>query len=232
MRWFEALGVRNSHALVADNVGIQEYLFNAYGVQSRYIPYGVEVVDDLDITLLDSVQATPRQYFLLIARLEPENNIELILDGFVLSGDARKFIVVGNCDRAYGARVKRKYACHSNILFIGSLYHKPTLDSLRNYAELYFHGHSVGGTNPSLLEAMGSGALIAAHDNEFNHAVLGGNGVYFGNRENVCRLIQSCSELDRETFRLNNFIKIQEEYLWSSVVDKYESLFFELKSEN
>jgi len=109
---------------------------------------------------------------MLIARMEPENNIEVILDGFVKSGATHDFLVIGKTSNKFGTYLKKKFSSYEHIRFMGGLYDLPKLNDLRKYCKIYFHGHGVGGTNPSLLEAMASESLICAHDNEFNKSVL------------------------------------------------------------
>ena len=92
-----------------------------------------------------------QMYFLLIARLEPENNIEMVLDGFLNSNSSLSFLVVGNTQTNYGHFLVERYT-DSRIVFLGSIFDKSHLESLRRFSKGYFHGHSVGGTNPALLE--------------------------------------------------------------------------------
>jgi len=127
---------------------------------------------------------------MIIARLEPENNIETILDGVVLSKDTTPMLVIGNHNTKFGNYLKEKFKASAHIRFMGAIYNLEHLDNLRYFSNLYFHGHSVGGTNPSLLEAMASKALIIAHKNEFNAAILKENAYYFSNAEEVKKLAQ------------------------------------------
>lgn len=119
---------------------------------------------------------------MLIARLEPENSIETILDGVVLANLQRPFLVVGKHNTTYGAFLKQKYALQAQIQFVGGIYDIEVLNNLRYYSNLYFHGHTVGGTNPSLLEAMASNSLICANDNPFNRYILEDDAIYFNKR--------------------------------------------------
>ena len=105
-----------------------------------------------------------------IARLEPENNLEVIFDGYISSNIKAPYYVIGNYTSAYGKFLKEKYS-NKGIIFLGGIFNKIHLDNLRYYSKLYIHGHSVGGTNPSLLEAMAAKTLILAHNNQFNKSV-------------------------------------------------------------
>jgi glycosyltransferase involved in cell wall biosynthesis len=102
-----------------------------------------------------------------MARMEPENNIETILEGFSASGSAKKFIVIGNTHNKFGKYLLHRFRKDNRIQFIGAIYNNAQkIHTLRAFSYIYFHGHSVGGTNPSLLEAMASGSLIVAHNNQ------------------------------------------------------------------
>src|SRR5205823_2195678 len=109
--------------------------------------------------------------YLIIARMEPENNIEMILKGFIKSKSKEKIIVIGNVTKRFGKKMLA-YESDPRVKFIGGLYNKNHLDSMRHFSKGYFHGHSVGGTNPSLLEAMACQCFIIAHNNPFNKSVL------------------------------------------------------------
>ena len=160
-KWFEKLATKNSNYLISDNKGIQDYIKKKYNKESVMIPYGADKVNPKKQYLVE-YNVTIQDYFLLIARLEPENNIEMILDGYLSSESTTSFLVVGNTETSYGKYLKDKYI-EADIVFLGGIFNKEHLDSLRKFAKVYFHGHSVGGTNPALLEAMG--AVTEEEDN-------------------------------------------------------------------
>ena len=226
----EKIAVRKSDYLVSDNPAIQEYYKEVFNAESFCIAYGADIVEHFDEELLASYNVTANNYFLLIARLEPENNIEMILDGYVLSADVRSFLVIGNTDTKYGRFLQTKYR-NTNIHFLGAVYKKEILDSLRYYCTLYFHGHSVGGTNPSLLEAMASQALIASHDNKFNKSVLNNNTLYFVKDKDVASIIRNVNSLGDDKRKIlieNNKAQIINNYSWKSIIFQYDSLFREV----
>ncbi|PXV61966.1 glycosyltransferase involved in cell wall biosynthesis [Dysgonomonas alginatilytica] len=229
----EKIAVRKSDYLVSDNSAIQQYYKKEFGVDSFCIAYGADIVEYFNEEILRTYDVVIREYFLLIARLEPENNIEMILDGYALSKDARPFLVIGNAETKYGRLLQQKYGGR-NIRFLGGIYDKNVLDSLRHYSTLYFHGHSVGGTNPSLLEAMASQSLIVAHGNPFNRAVLGQNAFYFNNSSEISSIICECQQTNEHKRLLlisDNKAKIEDEYSWNSIVHQYENLFYEALKE-
>lgn len=229
-RLFEALAVRRSHALVADNVGIQSYLHETYGADSTYIPYGAELVDEAPEAPLAGYQVDPGKYFLAIARLEPENNLEMLIEGYRLAKPAVPLLIIGNHHTPYGRLLQESCKDLEGVRFLGGIYQKPILDALRHHARIYFHGHTVGGTNPSLLEAMGCGATIAAHDNPFNRSVVQENAFFFHSPEEVGILMGTNPELRKAAFLEGNAALIRGTFSWTQVVDQYEGLFRTVKT--
>jgi glycosyltransferase involved in cell wall biosynthesis len=226
----EKIAVNESPHLISDNEGIKEYLLKNFNKNSHFIPYGADPVHSFNQDYLADYSIKPLNYFMLVARLEPENNIETILKGHKISQVKDTVLVVGNHTTKYGSYLKSKYE-NELVRFVGGIYEKTKLDSLRYYAKAYFHGHSVGGTNPSLLEAMACQSFIWAHQNAFNKSVLGDAALYFTNDEEVSKLMQKASALREdhfENFRKSNFSKISEVYNWEVVVRQHEDLFNKL----
>ena len=158
---------------------------------------------------------------MLIARLEPENNIETILDGVTKSNEDYPFLVVGKHETKFGKYLKNKFKNDKRIIFLGGIYDINHLNNLRYYSNLYFHGHSVGGTNPSLLEAMASNSLIIAHDNAFNSSILGEDAFYFSN----CDDVMDSLSLMKKNYNAKidaNLDKIEKKYCWPIINKEYE----------
>jgi len=223
--WAEKLGIKYSDYLVSDSMGIQEYIQLKYNQISTYIPYGADVVEAFSLETLSEYDVKPYQFSMLIARLEPENSIEVILDGVRLSSTQDLFLVVGKHETAYGRKMKKKYSNDDRIRFLGGIYDIDKLNDLRYYAKIYFHGHTVGGTNPSLLEAMGSKALICANNNVFNKSILGKDALYFSSSDDISEMLNIKDYPQRGDFIYFNTEKIIELYGWSTIVSQYESLF-------
>ncbi len=221
----EKLGVKYSDSLISDSIGIKTYLKSKYNVDSTYIPYGSDVVEKFSEKSLIKYNLKPYNYNMLIARLEPENSIETILDGVILVESNEPFIVIGNHNTKYGEYLKNKYFNSDKIKFIGGIYDIKILNDLRYYSKLYFHGHTVGGTNPSLLEAMGSGAYICANDNLFNRSILEEDACYFSSSNDVKKEILNYSDQKRCSIIQNNYRKVKELYNWELIVNQYEQLF-------
>lgn len=227
----EKLAVRKSDALVADSAAIQQYIRDKYKVASSFIAYGADVFLNQDSTFLTDFQTSPYQFDLLIARMEPENNIEVILDGVLKSKSTRPFFVVGNPENKFGLYLKDKFNSEKRIIFTGPIYDTKIIDNLRYYANLYFHGHSVGGTNPSLLEAMGCYSLICANENVFNRSVLGNDAFYFSNAKEVADRLDASDTRDKGAdFIAANVTKIKEQYTWSRIIEQYETLMLSITS--
>lgn len=225
----EILAIKKSHYLISDNVGIQLYYKKEYGVDSFFIAYGADLVSEYDVSYLEKYELKPQEYFLLIARLEPENNIELILDSYKISNLKHPFLVVGNCTTKYGQFLQKKYI-GTNVRFVGAVYNMSLLNTLRKYALGYFHGHSVGGTNPSLLEAMASQAFIIAHNNEFNKSVLQHNALYFSDTVELSAIMNALltySSIERNKMIKSNCDLIRTNYSWMHIAKEYETVFIE-----
>jgi len=221
IQWAEILAVKKSDFMISDSIGIQNYINAKYNKKTVYIPYGSYVIENYDANTCLEYNLEKYNYDMLIARLEPENSIEIILDGVANSKARRKFLVIGNYKTKYGKYLKNKFKSHLNIIFIGGIYNQSKLNDLRKFSNLYFHGHTVGGTNPSLLEAMGSQSLICANNNEFNSAILGQDAFYFKNKEDVANIL-NINKKNYEVFIENNIRKIKNIYEWDNIIDQYE----------
>lgn len=228
LKYAEKLAVKYSHYYVADSRVIKSYLADKYNISSEYIPYGADVYSDQEREQYEFNEAMKEDYFLLMARMEPENNIETILDGFNRSNSNRKFKVLGDTGNRFGKYITNKFNNDERIEFKGAIFDTPKVRSLQNNSYLYFHGHSVGGTNPSLLEAMASEALIAAHNNPFNKSVLSTDAFYFSNASEVQELVETVQRQDPEkSMVMNNLHKIQDQFNWERVIDQYEEFIVE-----
>lgn len=225
LKYAEKLAVKYSNHLVADSAAVKTYLDKKYHVCSSYIPYGAEIIALEDAVILDRYGLKKTEYYMLMARMEPENNIDMILEGFTRSATVNKIIVTGNTSNSFGKKMLLKYRNDNRICFTGGIFNKEKVSTLRKYCRLYFHGHSVGGTNPSLLEAMADSTIIAAHENEFNRAVLQQDAFYFQSAADVLQLVDTMDYLQGSlAMTANNLKKIQETFNWPAVIDAYETI--------
>lgn len=227
LRKAEKWAIKGSDVLVSDSQEIQSYLLEKHGVKSRFIPYGAEQATDFHRSTLKDYELTD-SYDLLVARMEPENHIEGILKAY--HGRKEALVLVGKTENSFARKMMAKYNS-SNIRWLGGVYDKVKLNNLRHFARIHFHGHSVGGTNPSLLEAMACGSLICAHNNPFNREVLAEHSLYFERAEDITAILDRDDfESKREQFVAANMRSIEETYNWESVNRAYLELMTELVS--
>lgn len=223
--WFEKIAVYKSHALIADNEGIKDYLLKNYKARSEFIPYGAYIPEVFDETVLQNLNLKRGEFDVLIARMEPENSIEMILKVYKQNSNF-KIAVVGDIDNAYGKMIYAEFTNTSNIIFLHWIGDKNTLNALRHYSRIYIHGHRVGGTNPSLLEAMAAQSYIVAHDNTFNKSVLKQNAFYFSNEPELeAQINKQLPDGEKKKFAEENLKQLRLKYNWADCTDKHLDFF-------
>ena len=222
LRYAEKLAIRSCRYHVADSPVIKKYLDAAYGINCKYIAYGADPHPASHERFLESGGLRKGKYFLLMARMEPENNIEMILDGFHHTHPETTFAVIGNMQVKYGKHLLNKYKNDKRIIFLGGIFNEGKVQSLVSNCKLYFHGHSVGGTNPSLLGAMAARVPIAAHLNPFTQTILKQNAVYFSNSTDGRRIIIEENYSDKTKIH-NNYSAIVHQYNWEMIIEQYEN---------
>ncbi|MCB1978093.1 MAG: DUF1972 domain-containing protein [Burkholderiaceae bacterium] len=184
LRLSERLAIRHAHQVVSDNQGIADIVSSTYGRSSTVIPYGNDHVLQLEPAQVQSLlqhrfDLEPGSYLLTVARIEPENQIAEMMEAALAAGSER-YVVVGNFSTTdLGRQLLERYCNEPRIQCIDSLFEPQALAALRAGCRLYLHGHSVGGTNPSLIEMLPYGRPILAFDCVFNRQSLGGEGGYF-----------------------------------------------------
>lgn len=230
LNWEEKMAVKYSHYLIADNMGIHDYYKEKYGKESKFLAYGADIHEDFKAEYLEEYGLKPEEYYILIARLEPENNIVMAIEGYLQSKEngRRPLIIVGKTNTPHGKELIKRYGNEKNVRFVGGIYDFKKLDSVRHYSRAYFHGHSVGGTNPSLLEAMAAGCFIFAHDNIFNKTVLKDNALYYPTAAKVTEFLDNIDAIvDRHKaeYTTKNIDEIRNEYSWEHLVDEHEKYF-------
>lgn len=228
--WEERMAVKHSHYLIADNMGIHDYYKEKYGKESKFLAYGADVHEDYDADVLKEYGLEAGGYFIVVARLEPENNLFMAIEGYLVSNQygKRPLVVVGKTNTPYGKYLMERYGRDRNIRFVGGIYDFRKLNSIRHYSYAYFHGHSVGGTNPSLLEAMASRCFILAHDNIFNRAVLGENALYYGSTDAATEMLDGIDQAvsaHKKEYTERNLEVIRRDYSWEKLVDEHEEYF-------
>ena len=228
----EKWAVVHSDFLIADSKGIQTYLQEKFNKQSAFIAYGAKLIETPSEDYLNNKGLKKFDYNLVLARMEPENNIEPVIKGHLLANTDKPLIIIGSYSNKFGDYLYKKYA-GEKVQFWGAVYDLDVLNCLRYYAYLYFHGHSVGGTNPSLLEAMASYSLIAANDNVFNRTILENDAFYFSDENEVDALLRK--NITREVhdqMLKNNAEKIANFYSWDHIADELEKFFINALAES
>ncbi|MCL3861287.1 DUF1972 domain-containing protein [Actinotalea sp. K2] len=223
-RTAESLAVRWSDALIADAQGISDYYDAEFGVPSELISYGAPIIARRSQRLVE-LGLEPDQYHLVVARLEPENHVDVVVRGYRDSRATLPLVVVGSAPYADAYISRVRSLADDRVRFLGAVWDQEVLDHLYANARTYLHGHSVGGTNPSLLRAIGAGTATVAFDVSFNREVLGEHGWYFSGAQDVARLVEQ-AEADGAGCRARGDALRERalDYDWDSVSDGYEAL--------
>lgn len=221
----EKMAVRYADVVIADNKGIQDYVTETYNKPSALIAYGGDHVlrdisEEKQQKILGEYGLKPDDYAFTVCRIEPENNCHLILEAFAQSG--KKILFVGNFNHSeYAKALKAKYENYPNILIHNAIYDLDVLYALRSNCKWYIHGHSAGGTNPSLVEAMHFGRNILAFDVIYNRETTQNKAYFWKNIEELKVLIEdgslSCGKVMKEV--------AQKEYIWKRIAEQYEALY-------
>ena len=240
----ERLMVKHADLLVCDSRGIESYIqkdYAMYSPQTTFIAYGATVentsLKDDATKLVDwhkKHNVNPFQYYLIVGRFVPENNYELMIKEFMASNSKKDLVIISNVEQNsfYQELLSRtSFDKDSRIKFVGTVYDQELLQKIREQAYGYFHGHEVGGTNPSLLEALASTKLNLLLDVVFNKEVGLDGAAYFnkekGNLANLVNEADLYSKEQIETLSLKAKKRIIEEYSWEKIINDYESLFLQ-----
>jgi glycosyltransferase involved in cell wall biosynthesis len=230
LRWNEgrALAVATRVVFDADAVRADVLARRPARADVSVIEYGARPPQTFDPGVLEELVLRPREYYLVVCRIEPENHVLEIVTAFARLATDRTLLVVGNVDGAgeYG-RACRQAAGRARVRFLGALFDGTTLDTLRTGSRAVLHGHSVGGTNPSLLEALAAGAPVIAHDNPFNREVLGAEATCFHDTESLIEALRVVEARDAEEHgRLGDEARarVTTYYQWERIVAAYATL--------
>lgn len=230
--WFiamERIAMSTASKIVADAQSILTHLEGRYKnlPDSSVIAYGAPALsDEPNEKLLAEWNLQKEKYFIVVGRLEPENHILEIVEGFKKSKTKMRLVVLGN-HQVENSYVRKLLSVKDDrIDLIGTVFDSEKLEALRYFSIAYFHGHSVGGTNPSLLEALGCRNAVIAHDNVFNREVARDAAIYFENNEDIPDLIQEIeSNAERRAMMgVRGLNIISSFYTWDIIVDKYVAL--------
>lgn len=228
LHWAEAMATRTPDRIIADAHAIKANLELRYRrlPPCDAIPYGCEIISNACAEELKCFGLDPGTYYLVVCRFEPENHVREIAEGFLGSSTNARLVLVGDhTEKSIYARSLVSYQS-DRILFTGPIYDAPKIQALRFYCRAYLHGHSVGGTNPSLLEAMGCGNVVIAHDNPFNREVLGDSALFFSTSKMVRAGVESVDSGKSElsAMRCGAMNRARQFYSWEGVTDQYCNL--------
>lgn len=231
--WFwlnERIGCHVGSHLIADHPKIKEHL--ATRVKEKkitMIPYGADEDIDSDIAELKNFNIESESYSVLIARPEPENSVYEIVKAFSKKKRDHKLLVLGKYTDKNPYHCKVKAVASEEVNFVGAIYNSLIVNTLRKYARFYLHGHQVGGTNPSLVEALGAGNAVIAHDNMFNRWVAGNESLYFKNVEHLDHIFNVYLKNDKKIAFMREASKTYflENFTWPKVLNDYDLLLTE-----
>lgn len=225
LRFSERVAVHFADTVIVDNKGIQDYVTETYHKPSELIAYGgdqvlMDVPESRQRELLNRFELDKGEYAVTVCRIEPENNVDMILDAFVETG--MKIVVVGNFQgHSYSQELWSHYKNHRSIIMLNSIYNEELLYILRHNAAFYVHGHSAGGTNPALVEAMFFGHPILAYDVVYNRETTQNKADYFSTKEELMALMEHADFSDGTSLKELAY----ERYQWKNIAEHYEKLY-------
>ena len=232
-RWAERLAVRRADVVIADAQAIADHAQREYGRACTVIAYGAEVIDPGSERLAE-VDLIRRDYHLIVARMEPENHVLDAVHAYRVSEETRPLVVVGGAPYSqwYIDKVRAAAADDSRVRFLGGVYDQDLLNELYAHSRTYIHGHSVGGTNPSLLRAMGAGSAVMAFNCEFNREVTANRAFFWSDAKDLTALFDEIAEGEIDE-QLREFgeagrQRVAEVYRWDAVAGAYEDMLTSL----
>ncbi|HEX4032135.1 MAG TPA: DUF1972 domain-containing protein [Terracidiphilus sp.] len=227
--WFNELaGAKAATHLVADHPEIGQHLQRHTSSRKiTVIPYGAHRVTSASMDAIRQFGLEPKCYYLVIARPEPENSVLEIVKAFSARIRESTLVVLGAYDGDHNEYHRQvKSAANSNVVFLGPIYERNIVESLRFHAKAYLHGHTVGGTNPSLVESLAVGNAIVAHDNQFNAWVAGESGRYFRGADDLRDILDSLESEPNQLFAMEAGSRKRhyQMFMQDNVLQAYERL--------
>lgn len=225
LKFSERLAVKYSNCIVTDNKAIHDYVKKEYGKESVLIAYGADHVRFLRLSEKIRLKYNlPTKYAFKVCRIEPENNIHIILEAF--SKLSMDLVMVGNWSKSqYGIDIREKYSTYPNIRLLDPIYDQDQLNQIRSNCSLYIHGHSAGGTNPSLVEAMYLSLPILAFDVAYNRYTTNNSALYFKDSDDLIFEISSLKESKMKAIGTIMKSNAEINYTWSIISQKYLDCF-------
>ena len=228
--WFwvnEKAGCWLANHLVADHPEIARHLArNVSGSKITTIAYGADALVGLMDAPVRALGLLPGCYLTLVARPEPENSVLEVVQAFSRRQRGHTLAVLGNYSESNPYHRAVRAAASGEVRFLGAIYDKPVLQALRVHCSAYVHGHRVGGTNPSLVEALGAGNAVLAHDNRFNRWVAGDAARYFDGVDS-CAAALDALLVDKSVLRALRMAarqRFEQAFTWPMILQQYETL--------
>lgn len=227
LRFSEYIAVRFSHEVIADNGGIAKHVADSYGRKCHVIAYGGDHAVKVS-PVVYSGKALPEKYALALCRIEPENNVSMVLHAFSLRSEL-PLVFVGNWNNSdFGRALKKQYGSFAHIHLLDPIYDLAVLHTIRSGAEFYIHGHSAGGTNPSLVEMMHFGKAVLAFDCIFNRFSTHDKSLYFKESHQLVDIIKNLTSDRIQDLGAEMALIAKEHYTWDKIGQSYFELIYGL----
>ncbi len=232
--WFflnELAGANLSTVLIADHPEMERHLrARTLGADIHMIAYGADSVVDADTAPLQSLGLTPGNYLIKVARVAPENSFLPIIRAFSRRRRGVKLLLLGRFEEGDAYAEACRAAASDEVVFAGAIFDPRVVQSLRFHARAYLHGHTVGGTNPSLCEALGAGNPVIAHDNRFNRWTAGAGQLYFDDEVQCDAAIERIVSDDRLAADAGAAARARhaESFTWPIILRSYETMLTQL----
>ncbi len=217
--------VRNSKVVIADNKGIQDYIIREYNINTPLIAYGGDQAQkrSIDENRLHAYPFLKSDFAFCVTRIQPDNNIVMILEA--MKEVEMPMVMVGNWKSSeFGVKTQKKYGCYPNLYLLDAIYDRNILDELRSNCKIYIHGHSAGGTNPSLVEAMYLGLPILAFSSGYNEYTTHNKAIYFKNSNDLTQKVRNLDSLDLDKIGIKMKEIAKNDYIWSKIAQQYKDI--------
>lgn len=220
------LAAKYSDFCIADNVCMAERLYQYYKVKAETIEYGADhIISSTYGQHLERYGLDKKEYNLVVSRSVPENNLHIILEA-ASKNIEEQFVLIGNWDHSkYGRDLKRNFSDLKNVKFIDPIYDQEILDDIRKHCKCYIHGHSKGGTNPALIEAMMLSVPILAYDVDFNRATTADSALFFKTAAELNGKIRLINKEEASVMSVKLHEVALEKYTWKKISSLYMKLF-------
>lgn len=223
LKFSESVAVKYSDAIISDNKHIHDYVQEEYKKDSYLIAYGANHATSVDSVLYEKKYSfINKPYVFTVCRIEPENNIEMQLKVFSENDLDIPYVIVGNWNSSdYGMRLYQEYSTKKNVILYNPIYTSEELNVLRSNCHYYLHGHSAGGTNPSLVEAMYLGLPIIAYGVNYNRETTFNQAIYFNDSEELLQQLSHLEKFDREAISSDMYKLARKNYSWKAINKQY-----------